>query len=712
MNPRAPAAADSLAPPAGPRPPSILLYERDIASGRLEWLGDVDAALGYPPNAFPRTFAAWTAAIHPDDRPGVLAALERHLNHGEPYLQEYRILRRDGSVRSWVDRGSARGDPAAGSRRWIGAVIDATEFDRAQVAVREGEERYRRLVDLSPDAVGIHADGRIVFANRAMAELLGAESPDQILGRAALDFVHPGSRGLARERMERLAAGPSRAPLVEETFVRLDGSLVDVEVAAVSFPSHPRPATQVVVRDISRRKRADQLQAALYRISETSAGARSLEALYPELHRIVGGLLYSRNFYIALKDPDGRVRFPYFVDEEDAEPPEIPPGRKTLTEYVLRTRRPLLAGPEVFRDLVERGEVDRVGGPSIDWLGAPLVRGGEALGVIVVQSYSEAHRLTERDQALLTFVSQHVAAAIERQRAADALRESEARFRTVAETAPCAIFIYQGARLLFGNQTMTEISGYSREELIGQDFWKAIHPDFQSLVRDRGLARQRGEAVPTRYELQILHKDGSVRWVEFNAGAIQYEGQPATLGTAFDITARKEAEEQIRQLAYRDALTGLPNRRLFMDRLSLAVAQAHRQEKGLALLFLDLDHFKVINDTLGHALGDRLLMGVAERLLRSVREGDTVSRLAGDEFTLLLPAVGRPEDAKRVAEKILEGLRAPFALEGHELRVTGSIGLSVYPEHGREAEALLAAADAAMYEAKQRGRDNCRLAPH
>ena len=344
--------------------------------------------------------------------------------------------------------------------------------------------------------------------------------------------------------------------------------------------------------------------------------------------------------------------------------------------------------------------------PSIDWLGVPLKHGAKAFGVLVVQSYTESVRYTDSDRELLTFVSQHVATALERTRAAEALRESENRFRTLAETAPCGIFIYQGECFRYVNAAAAAISGYSREDLVGKTMWDLVHPESRDLVRERGLARQRGEAVTSRYEFRIVRRDREERWVDFSAATLTYEGAPAAIGIAIDVTERRQAEERIRDLAYHDPLTGLPNRMLFADRLEVALAQAHRQGQRLALLFLDVDRFKAVNDALGHAFGDLLLRGIAERLRALVREGDTVARLSGDEFVLLLPGVGRGNDAARVAEKILEALREPFLLDGRELAVSASVGSAVYPEDCCDAEALLHAADQAMYRAKQAGRDN------
>jgi diguanylate cyclase (GGDEF)-like protein len=173
--------------------------------------------------------------------------------------------------------------------------------------------------------------------------------------------------------------------------------------------------------------------------------------------------------------------------------------------------------------------------------------------------------------------------------------------------------------------------------------------------------------------------------------------------------AAELAAGEIEHLAYHDALTGLPNRPLFVDRLIVALAQASRANQKLAVLFLDLDRFKDINDSLGHSLGDGLLKAVADRIRRCVREGDTVARFGGDEFTLLIPRIDHVEDAAKIAQKIIETLKIPFTIHEHELFVTTSIGLSIFPTDGLDPETLVRNADTAMYRAKEQGRDNYQL---
>jgi diguanylate cyclase (GGDEF)-like protein/PAS domain S-box-containing protein len=627
---------------------------------------------------------------------------------GDTRPSQWRHRRKDGTL---IDVEVRTHDlPFEGRRAMLVIAQDITEQKRSAEALRQSEERYRTLVELSPDAIAIHSQGMVVFANSAGVKLLGATSSVEIIGRSTLDFVHPDSRPSVISRMRRLARGET-VPFVEEKFVRLDGRVIHVEAGAVPFTFHDAPAVQVVIRDISDRKRAETLQAALYRIAELTTSVEDMPAFYRTIHGVVGELMYAENFYLALLDEEtGLLNFEYFVDEVDDVPPAVKPG-KTLTEYVLRTGEPLLVNPAVQAALEGKGEVELVGAASLDWLGVPLKRGDRAFGVIVVQSYEESARYTETDREILTFVAQHLATALDRKRAADALRASEARFRTLAETAPCAIIIYQGERFRYVNPAAASITGWDREQLTGKDFWDLVHPDFQYLVR-KGRSRHRGVEAPARHEFKILRRDGGERWLDFSAGAIEYGGRTATLGIAFDVTERKRAEEQIKELAYHDALTGLPNRLLFNDRLSVAVAQAHRSASRLAILFLDLDRFKVINDSLGHSLGDRLLQEVAERLQAGVRQGDTVARLGGDEFILLLPGIGRAEDAAKVAEKILETLKFPVRLEDRELFVTASIGISLYPEDGFDVESLIKNADTAMYRAKEQGRDNFQLYTH
>jgi diguanylate cyclase (GGDEF)-like protein/PAS domain S-box-containing protein len=599
----------------------------------------------------------------------------------------------------------------AGREAVLVVCHDVTERRQAEQALRQSHQFTSQIISNAGEGLIVYdLDLRYVVWNTFMENFTGLRA-EEVLGHPALElFPHLTREGIDRLLREALQGKTQSSP---DLFVQIERTGRSGWVTATYGPHRSVDGTIVgvigVIREVTERKRAELLQQALYRIAETTSLAEDMEGFYQKIHGIVGELMYAKNFYISLYDEAAdMLTFPYFVDEVDPPPSPMKPSR-ILTTYVLRTGQPLLCSPAVFDRLVSEGEVEARGGASVDWLGVPLKRGEKTFGVLAVQSYTESVRFTDTQRDLLTFVSQHVASAIDRKGAADALQESETKFRTLADTTPFAIFIFQGEAFRYVNPASTVLTGYSQEQLLKGRFWHTVHPDFQALVRERGLARQAGDLGPESYEFRIIRKDGEPRWVHFTTAPIEFEGKPAVLGTGFDISERKSAEEQIKSLAYHDTLTGLPNRLLFNDRLSIAVAQAHRLHQRLAVLFLDLDRFKVINDSLGHGVGDRLLQEVARRLLQTVREGDTVARLGGDEFTLLLPGAGRPLDLAKLAEKILDGLKQPYRIEGNELFVTASMGVSLYPEDGQNPDALVKNADTAMYRAKDQGRDNYQL---
>ena len=257
------------------------------------------------------------------------------------------------------------------------------------------------------------------------------------------------------------------------------------------------------------------------------------------------------------------------------------------------------------------------------------------------------------------------------------------------------------------NPAFCEITGFKREEVIGKDP-KMLSSGRQEREFYMQMWKSLQEAGKWSGEVWNRRKSGEVypEWLSVSTVRNNKDETIHYVGIFSDITERKQAEERVRHLAHYDALTDLPNRTLFHDRLQQSLIQAQRNHEQVAVMFLDLDRFKVINDTLGHSVGDLLLQAVAQRLGNCMRQGDTVCRQGGDEFVILLPKINHAEDAALVAQKALDAIAQPFQLDGHELHISSSIGISFYPNDGGNPETLMKHADVAMYRAKELGRNN------
>ena len=293
-----------------------------------------------------------------------------------------------------------------------------------------------------------------------------------------------------------------------------------------------------------------------------------------------------------------------------------------------------------------------------------------------------------------------------------ALRQAEEKYRAIFEDAVVGIFrSTPGGRYIDVNPAMARMLGYdSPHEMIVSitDISRQVYVDPTRRVELKRLLGEQGTVK--NFEHAVYRKDGSKMWFSANMRVVSENGAVVGYeGTNEDITDRKVAEEQVQFLAFYDALTALPNRTLLQDRLTKALADARRQKYKIALLFLDLDRFKDINDLLGHSVGDLFLQEVAERLKRFAREQDTVARLGGDEFLIMLTHIKDVSDAAVAAERLMDAMTAGFVVQGHSLNVSCSIGISIFPEHGADCEMLIKHADAAMYSAKADGRNNFRF---
>jgi diguanylate cyclase (GGDEF)-like protein/PAS domain S-box-containing protein len=307
-------------------------------------------------------------------------------------------------------------------------------------------------------------------------------------------------------------------------------------------------------------------------------------------------------------------------------------------------------------------------------------------------------------------------------RIARQLESSEQMYRYLVDASPDIIYtLNHEGRFAFVNDRACELLGYRREALIGRHYASLVHEEDLERARFVFNERRADERAARNVELRLKCGPGTsherifsntLMTISLSAIGIHLHGGPAgkpsfcgTYGIARDVTGSKRAEEVIYHQAYHDVLTGLPNRILFKDRLGLAMLQAKRREAELAVMFIDLDRFKLVNDTLGHVQGDALLQQVAARLKECLRKGDTLARQGGDEFTIVLPELRSREDAHIVADKFMERLQRPFDLDGHEVHISASIGIAIYPGDGASIDELLRHADIAMYHVKGEGKN-------
>lgn len=339
---------------------------------------------------------------------------------------------------------------------------------------------------------------------------------------------------------------------------------------------------------------------------------------------------------------------------------------------------------------------------------------GEEVAIEALKGGAIDYVLKDRPSRLATVVIRALHEAEDgrkRQKIQLDLQSAQGRFQSIYESSKDAIvYVSPDGHQQDVNEAMVTLTGYSKAQLLTMAYHDLTAQEYCDQEAE-AIQQVISGGQPVEYEKEIIRRDGCRVPIVLSAFIVQAGGE-LPIGLAMilkDVTDRKRAERDIIELAYHDALTGLPNRRLFDDRLKLALCPAARTGKPLAVLALDLDGFKTVNDTLGHAKGDLVLQGVAERLRTSIRSGDTVARSGGDEFIILLPELSDLEGAERIAEKLLAAFAPCFILEGQEFAITASIGLSVYPKDGMDPDGLARSADAAMYRAKKRGGNTYEL---
>ena len=530
------------------------------------------------------------------------------------------------------------------------------------------EDRFRSLVAATPDTVLLHAAGRVVFANTAAARLLGAATPEQLLGRSIADFALASSLEIVRDHAHPEATG--RSELAETQMVRLDGEVLDVEAVGLTSSFEGRPATQLVIRDITQRKRTEDA------LRESERRYRSLfEGVPVGVYRLSsrGGLTLFNEAIVNLLGAESRNRLAdlktssLYVDAEDKL------AWKTMMEYHGKVAN--------FETRIRRLDGTKI------WVRC------------------HAQRIRD-DQGRIQGYEATVEDITDRKRAEDALRASEERFRSLVQNASDLISILDAeAKVLYHSPASLHVLGFLPNERLGTAGFELIHPQDRHRIEALFESLTSKARASQTAEYRIRHADGT--WRVFESKITNLLENPAVAGVVVnsrDVTDRKRAEEQLLHDALHDSLTELPNRTLFMDRLDHSLDQRNRiHAYRCAVLFLDLDRFKMVNDSFGHSVGDSLLVQASNRLKGCLRPNDTLARLGGDEFAILLDNVKDASNAVRVAQRIQQELEVPFQLEGREVYSTASIGIALSDARSQPAD-VLRDADTAMYRAKSEGR--------
>jgi diguanylate cyclase (GGDEF)-like protein/PAS domain S-box-containing protein len=552
------------------------------------------------------------------------------------------------------------------------AVRDVTERKKAEETV----QRLATIVESSEDAIiGQNTEGVISSWNRAAERMYGYTSTE-VIGRD-LSLLLPAERQAeVQVIVERIQNGlPVNA--LETQRITKGGSVLDVSVSISPIKGGTGRITgaSTIARDITQRKRGEEQ----LKLQSAALEAAANAIVITDSH---GAILWVNGAFTTMTG--------YGKEEVLGKNPRLLKSGKQPESFYA-----------VLWSTISSGKV---------WQGELVNRRKDGT------TYTEEMTITPVTRDVSNPANRYFIAIkqdiTERKQIEQALRQAEENYRAIFEDAVIGIFqSTPGGRYINVNPAMAHMLGYeSPHELVASitDISQQVYADptcreeFKRLLTEQGMVKN--------FECAVYRKDGGKVWISANVRAVSKDGVLVGYeGTNEDITARKVAEERVQFLAYYDALTGLPNRTLFGDRLAKALAGARRQEYRVAILFLDLDRFKDINDSLGHSVGDLLLQEVAERLKTWGRDEDTIARLGGDEFLIMLTDVRDVPDAAVTAQRLIDAMAGEFVVQGHSRKVSCSIGISIFPEHGADGETLISRADAAMYSAKDYGRNNFRF---
>ena len=647
----------------------------------------------------------------PEDRERLRTSLAKRLSGGAaPGRYTSAIMTKSGAR---VEVEVAIHQMASRRSQLLTLVSDISERRRAEHAEREMETRFRTLFQQAQAGMAFTSlDGHITTVNPAFCELVGY-SDEELRTLALLDITHPDDAAALQEAMQTMLQGHEEGRRIEKRYTRKNGEhvWVDLTMRLVRDPEGDPLYFQTVAVDIRDRKRSEVLQAARFAVTQALVTS-------PGWDKAASGVL------------EGLCRT---LDWELAEYWEVDGGRETM-EFSMAWKRPGrdtsafestarlvtyrrgegLAGrvwesgaPVSMPDLAEDNPVRSAAAIAVGLHGAigfPVRSGRRVVGMISLHTWAPRN-IDDGLIAVMNDVGSQIGEFVERKRAEVALQESEKRMRSVLDNVSDGLAtIDHNGVIESANPAVSKLFGYSEQELIGQQSNILIATTHRTAF-DNYLQRRLAVDVPAggAHETMGKRKNGSLFPLEFVVSSMHVGARHLFIATLRDISERKAQTDALEYQALHDALTGLPNRSLFGDRLRQALLAARRNQKMFGVLLLDLDRFKDINDALGHDRGDSLLQEVTARLRGVLRATDTIARLGGDEFAVLTPDAKHPEDVVGTARKILASLEGPFAIGDQMVETGASIGIAMYPVHGDDPSTLLRRADVAMYVAKRSG---------
>ena len=646
-----------------------------------------------------------------DDRDRLAANLARRLGGGAaPARYTSALISKSGrrvEVEVAIHRVTSRRD------QLLTLVSDITERLRAEAAERESETRFRTLFQQAQAGMAFASlDGHVTTVNPAFCELVGY-SETELRTLSLVDITHPDDAAALQDAMHSMLAGEEEGRRIEKRYTRKDGEHVWVDLTMrLVRGADSRPLYfQTVAVDIRDRKRAEVLQAARFAVTQALVTSPGWDNAAPG---VLEGLCRTLDWELAeYWEVDGPREAMHFVTSWKRPGRDTTAFEATAANQTYRRGEGLagrvweaggpIAMPDLAGDPTPRSAAAVASGLH-GIVGFPVRSGRRVVGMISLHTWA-ARGLDDGLVAVMNDVGSQIGEFVERKRAEVALQDSEKRMRSVLDNVSDGLATIDQAGIIdSGNPAVVKLFGYSEQELVGQQADILIATTHRSAF-DNYLQRRLQLDIPVSgaHETMGKRKNGSLFPLEFVVSSMQVGARHLFIATLRDISERKAHTDALEYQALHDALTGLPNRSLFGDRLRQALLAARRNQKMFGVLLLDLDRFKDINDALGHDRGDSLLQEVTARLRGVLRATDTIARLGGDEFAVLTPDAKHPEDVLGTARKILASLEGPFAIADQMVETGASIGIAMYPVHGDDPSTLLRRADVAMYVAKRSG---------